>query len=265
MMELTGERMLPSLSEANTFWEHIYRYRFAAKFVRHKRVLDIACGEGYGARALTEIGATKVVAADIAPAACTLAQKHNVQVACVNAEKIPFPMHSFDAVVSFETIEHLDNPQSFLDECVRVLVPGGTLILSTPNRNVYSERGKHNPFHRHEFDMAELLELFKCRFGKVRLYSQRPRDVAWWSPRSLAADRTPWVNVRGFWRLRHLLRKHTCSHLWSDLNGSARDSVVQLIAAGDAPFSYLANSFAVRKWSDYHQEQPYYFIVVATL
>jgi SAM-dependent methyltransferase len=257
--------MMPELSEHRTFWEHIYRYRFAAKFVKNRQVLDIASGDGYGARAFVEVGAQRVIAADIAPDACNLARKYNLDVVCANAEQIPLPKRSFDVVVSFETIEHLDNPEAFLDECVRVLRVGGMLILSTPNREVYSELGKHNSFHLHEFNRTELLELLESKFRKVRLYSQCPRDVAWWSVRSLAADRTSWVNVRGFWRIRYLLRKYTCAHLWSDLSASYRNSAIQFIASKENLFSDLVNTFVVRKWSDCHHEQSYYFVIVATL
>src|SRR4051794_1612507 len=56
-MEHTGERMVPESSDSNTFWEHIDRYRFASRWVKSKRVLDIASGEGYGTRGLLEAGA----------------------------------------------------------------------------------------------------------------------------------------------------------------------------------------------------------------
>ena len=52
----TGERMVPEASESNTYWEHIYRYRFATRFAKNKRVLDVACGEGYGSAALLKPG-----------------------------------------------------------------------------------------------------------------------------------------------------------------------------------------------------------------
>jgi 2-polyprenyl-3-methyl-5-hydroxy-6-metoxy-1,4-benzoquinol methylase len=61
------ERMVPEEAHARTFWEHIGRYRFARDFVRGRRVLDIACGEGYGAAALARAGAASVIGIDVSP------------------------------------------------------------------------------------------------------------------------------------------------------------------------------------------------------
>src|SRR5579864_1905821 len=69
-LENSGERMVPEVSGGYTFWEHVYRYAFACRFVRGKRVLDIACGEGYGAAALMKAGATRVVGVDISEEVC---------------------------------------------------------------------------------------------------------------------------------------------------------------------------------------------------
>ena len=74
------------------------------------------------------------------------------------------PDRSIDVVVSFETIEHVDAPAAFLGECARVLVPEGMLIVSTPNRPVYSGEGRQNPFHRLEFDEEEFIDLLRTRF-----------------------------------------------------------------------------------------------------
>src|ERR1019366_4929606 len=130
-----------------TFWEHVYRYAFACRFVRGKRVLDIACGEGYGAAALQKAGAARVTGVDISEAACFHARsKYGIDAKLGAAEKIPLGEGSVDVVVSFETIEHIPNPDRFLDECVRVLVPGGRLIISTPNKSIYGQ-AVQNPYH----------------------------------------------------------------------------------------------------------------------
>ena len=123
--EIVSERMVPEHAPPAVFWEHVYRYRFASKFVEFKRVLDIACGEGYGAAALLKAGAASVIGIDIYPEVCEQARrKYGLDARAGRANSIPLSSSSIDVVVSFETIEHLDSPVRFLDECCRVLAPG---------------------------------------------------------------------------------------------------------------------------------------------
>src|SRR5437667_10028853 len=113
-LEDTGERMIPESTPAAPFWEHIYRYRFATRFVRGRRVLDIACGEGYGAAALARAGAARVIGIDLSEEACEHArQKYGVDARSGDAHRIPLPDRSVDVIVSFETIEHLNTPAAF--------------------------------------------------------------------------------------------------------------------------------------------------------
>src|ERR1700722_8417852 len=112
-----GERMVPESADTLTFWEHIYRYGFALHYVPGKRVLDIACGEGYGAASLQKAGAAQVIGVDVSESACSHARgKYGIDARVGSAEKIPLPDKSVDVVVSFETIEHVRDPGRFLDE-----------------------------------------------------------------------------------------------------------------------------------------------------
>ena len=159
------ERMVPEEAHARIFWEHVARYRFAKDFVRGKRVLDIACGEGYGAAALAKAGAASVVGIDVSPDVCEHARrKYGLDARTGDAQAIPLPDRSIDVVVSFETIEHVDDPAAFCAECARVLVPDGTLIVSTPNRPVYSGEGPTEPVPSVEFDEEEFVDLLRSRF-----------------------------------------------------------------------------------------------------
>jgi SAM-dependent methyltransferase len=89
----------------------------------------------------------------------------NVRFAQADCLALPFSPGCFDLVVAFEIIEHLDDPQAFLAELRRVLDPGGTLILSTPNRLYYTDdRGEINPFHRKEFSYPEFDEVLRLHF-----------------------------------------------------------------------------------------------------
>jgi SAM-dependent methyltransferase len=254
------ERMVPEEAHARTFWEHIGRYRFAKDYVRGKRVLDIACGEGYGAAALARAGASSVVGVDLSAEVCEHARrKYGLDARPGDAQAIPLPDRSVDVVVSFETIEHVERPDTFLRECARVLVPEGTLIVSTPNRPVYTGEAASNPFHRIEFDEREFLGLLGPRFRSVRLHSQFPRSAACWSYRSLSAERSPWLRIKGFWRLSSML----CPAIRSELSPETRSRAVDLILGRDTLPSSLFNPYIVRDRSERSLESPYIFIAVA--
>src|SRR5262249_38493426 len=163
--EFTGERFIPkmpapgiNLEDCQIAYEHWHRYLYAAQWVAGKTVLDIACGEGYGSYYLAEV-AKQVVGVDLDPETVRHASsrylRSNLEFRCGSVEAIPVPgAASFDAVVSFETIEHLWEGQqnTFLSEIGRLLKPEGLLMMSTPNKLAYSDRpGYKNEFHRQEF------------------------------------------------------------------------------------------------------------------
>ena len=254
------ERMIPEQAHPRTFREHVARYRFAKDFAGGRRVLDIACGEGYGAASLAKAGASSVVGVDLSPEACEQARrKYGVDARPGDAHAIPLPDRSVDLVVSFETIEHVESPGAFVLECARVLEPDGLLIVSTPNRLVYGEGDAGNPFHRTEFDEGEFLGLLRPRFLDVRLSTQFPQSAAWWSPRSLAAERSPWLRIKGFWRLSTWL----CPAIRPRLSPEDRARAVDLILEGDKLPSSAFDPYRVRPHSAGARERPYFFIAVA--
>ena len=90
---------------------------------------------------------------------------------------MPFPSTCFNVIVSFETIEHLEYPEVYLEEICRVLTPRGTLIISTPNREVTNPGGSledrpKNPFHEREFSSVEFKALLENYFNQIRYYGQ---------------------------------------------------------------------------------------------
>lgn len=263
VLDHTGERMMPEASDRFTFWEHVYRYAFACRFVVGKRVLDIACGEGYGTAALERAGAAAVLGVDVSDQACLHArQKYGLDTAVGNAEGIPLADGSMDVVVSFETIEHVRDPERFVDECVRVLAPAGILIVSTPNREVYSAVSRpKNPFHCSEMTEAEFLTLLSARFPRVRLYTQRPASAAWWSPRVLASDAI--AQVRGVARVLKWTQIAWFPRAVREPTDAERSAVVALTLSERHRLNSPLNLYALRPWSSVGRERPAYLIAVA--
>ncbi|MBS0321707.1 MAG: class I SAM-dependent methyltransferase [Proteobacteria bacterium] len=178
-LEFTGERFVPGVP-GEIELEHVHRYAFAQRLVAGRRVLDCACGEGYGSALLAKTAAS-VAGVDIdgptlAHARETYGTLAHVAFHQASAAALPFADASFDAIVSFETIEHLpaDLQPAMLAEFARVLAPGGLVILSAPNRVEYSDkRGYANEFHLHEHDRAELDALLARHFAARRFHHQR--------------------------------------------------------------------------------------------
>ncbi len=165
------------LSPNSPWWgEHRSRYRFAQPFAAGKRILEIACGTGFGCHMLAEAGARSVVGMDVtAEAVAAAAQSFgSSQVSFTQGDgtALPFGDGTFDLVTSFETIEHVPRYEVFLKELRRVTREGGQLVLSTPNVLVTS-RYPRNPFHVHEFAPDELRELLQREYRQVELRGQR--------------------------------------------------------------------------------------------
>lgn len=178
-LEFTGERFVPGIA-GEIAHEHWHRYAFARHFATGRRVLDAACGEGYGS-ALLAATAAEVVGVDIAEEAVaharsTYAGRSGLRFEQASAAALPLPDGSVDLVVSFETLEHLpreDQPR-MLAEFARVLTRDGLLLLSAPNPVEYSEaRGYRNPFHLHEPPREELAALLAAAFPAQRWFRQR--------------------------------------------------------------------------------------------
>jgi SAM-dependent methyltransferase len=176
---LTGERTLPGIEHEN-YWfrRHEVAYLVLRPFVAGARVLEAGSGEGYGAGLLAGV-AESVTALELDPtaAAHSSAAYPDVRTVRGNLCSLPFGDSSFDAIAHFQTFEHLWDQAGFVAECARVLRPGGTLLLTTPNTLTFP---KGNPFHVRELTMPELVELLEPHFTIQHRWGLRhaPRLVA---------------------------------------------------------------------------------------
>lgn len=177
-LAFTGERFVPG-ARGEIWIEHWHRYHFAARLAAGRRVVDCACGEGYGA-ALLARHARSVTGADlsaeaIAHARLTYRDVANLAFVEAPCTRLPFAEAIADLFVSFETVEHIHEQETFIEEIARVLAPDGVLLLSCPNRLEYSDRrGFANPFHLRELYREELHNLVRRRFPHMRWFGQRP-------------------------------------------------------------------------------------------
>ena len=152
---------------------HLARYEFAAKYVHGKSIADIACGTGYGCRWLIEQGkARHVLGIDNCQEAINYAsQRHalaNVKYLCSDAIATELQSDSLDCVVSFETIEHIEDDKALIDEFFRLLKPDGMLICSTPNQWPLEVA----PYHVREYDRSSFVKLLESRFNIESLFNQ---------------------------------------------------------------------------------------------
>ncbi|MBI3402914.1 MAG: methyltransferase domain-containing protein [Acidobacteria bacterium] len=182
---MTVERHEPAIDPAtrreSPWWGvHASRYLFARPFVEQRRILDVACGTGYGL-ALLAGSARAVVGADAdfdalktARSAATTMSDRSAAVVRSDACRLPFPDAAWDVVTSFETIEHLRDRAGFVREVRRVLAPEGVCVMSTPNANYTRpvDGTPRNPFHVHEYDPAEFRVELGRRFAQVELLGQ---------------------------------------------------------------------------------------------
>lgn len=177
-LAFTGERFVPG-ARGEIWVEHWHRYHFAARFAAGLRVVDAACGEGYGAALLAK-SAASVTGADIsgeaiAHARAAYAGIGNLAFVEAPCTRLPLADASADLFISFETVEHIAGQEAFLAEIARVLAPDGLLLISCPNKREYSDRRAYaNPFHVKELYREELQALLSGPFPHLRWFGQQP-------------------------------------------------------------------------------------------
>lgn len=178
-LSFTGERFVPGKVNGPIIAEHMQRYKSLAALIRGKKVLDAACGAGYGSAILAE-SAESVVGIDISKETVDYAKEQykglkNVQYIEGSIDALPFEDKTFDVIVSFETIEHVnaDLQEKFLREIKRCLKFDGVLVMSSPDKKTYSDdKNYRNIFHVHEFYADEFEIFLKQAFKNVSFYRQ---------------------------------------------------------------------------------------------
>jgi SAM-dependent methyltransferase len=211
--------------------EHYARYWWAAQAVAGREVLDAACGAAYGSAILAGAGASRVVGVDLDPEALAgRATPERVELVVGDVRKLPLEDDTFDVVVCFETIEHIEDGDAALREFRRVLRPDGVLLLSSPNRGVYPTGNEH---HEHEYTADELAAATGALFANVA----RWRQHAWIASTVDAMDgETPEIRRR------------------SEI--APGEEIFTLVAASDGPLPELAglavvgDAFEVRWWEE---------------
>lgn len=168
----SGERILPTKLFNVTYQQSLVAYEFAAKHAEGKTVLDVASGEGYGTFVLGKT-ASRVVGLDFNRAAIIEAQKNygSETVSFVQGDLLNAPTvlqgELFDVVCCFQTIEHVQNHDDFLASLSAVTKPGGLILVSTPNTNMFHS---FNPYHTHEVTYKEMSDLFARHFKEFTIY-----------------------------------------------------------------------------------------------
>ncbi|MBN1165159.1 MAG: class I SAM-dependent methyltransferase [Candidatus Krumholzibacteriota bacterium] len=179
----TGERLIPEKCgteiEYLLYLRHLFAYRFVREQVRpDTRVLEVGCGEGYGTSYLSP-AVEKIIGLDVDENTVAYAGERYGSENCVfesyDGKRIPYGDGTFDYVVSFQVIEHVENVPGYLEEIFRVLKEGGTFFLTTPNRTYRLRPGQKpwNKFHRREYYPRDLERVLRKVFREAEVWGIR--------------------------------------------------------------------------------------------
>ena len=174
-LKWTGERFLPWMKVGEIHYEHLHRYYFAKRFVKHKEVLDLGCGEGYGCSILLQ-DANSVTGIDKDEETIHHAKKKyaqdNIEFLTGSITQIPIEGEAiFDVITCFEVLEHIEDQEKLLKEVKRLLKPSGIFIVSTPNKTAFTDE-ERSPFHKKELELSEFKKLLQTEFKETEFFYQ---------------------------------------------------------------------------------------------
>lgn len=185
----TGERVIEDAYKASAasyliYLFHLATYDFCVPYVRQKRVLDFGCGSGYGTHLMAE-HCQSIVGVDIAADAINFATQHYTgdnleyrQIRNIETTPLPFDDGSFDTVISFQVMEHIEQVDKYLDEIHRVVREDGVVIIATPDRStrLFSGQRPWNEYHVVEYGTEDFRARLTNKFSDIELYGMSARD-----------------------------------------------------------------------------------------
>ena len=204
-MNFTGERLVPDMPIlTNMIVEELGRLNFAKHYFQRVPALDFGCGTGYAANFMFEQGAATVVGIDISSEAISFAQKRYscdklsyARMSCLN---VALASGTFGFICSLDVIEHFEETDTncFISEIVRLLLPGGWCLITTPNKVCSSPNSKTPSweYHRKEFFYDEFRAVLQNHFKTVEIYGGR---VPVYEDRLIRkVTRSPLSNIKHF-------------------------------------------------------------------
>lgn len=186
---LVDDRNFKTLEEYVLHLMHLKSYKEACEYCRDKDVLDWGCNIGYGMEILAET-ASSVSGLDLSERACIAARQRlgskALQIQWYDGTQCDFSDQSFDVVTSFQVLEHISDYNSYFNEIIRVLRPGGLALFTTPNALLRLNPGMKpwNEFHIHEFAPSELMDFLNHRFSSVTIRGLFGTDELYWIERN---------------------------------------------------------------------------------
>jgi 2-polyprenyl-3-methyl-5-hydroxy-6-metoxy-1,4-benzoquinol methylase len=238
-----NERVIPGVSSNFMYKEALSRYEFAVeKIKRDSIVLDLGCGTGYGTQYLAKY-VKKITGIDVDREAIKFARKNyphkNLEYKVADISSLN-GTGKYDVIVSFEVIEHLKNPKSFISKAHKMLKKGGTLIISTPNAEVVSPKGGvASPYHEKEFDYMELKSMLREKFTNVEIFGQNKSKKAKesWKDFLKSQEKREELVKSDLFSLRKIIPKNVKEFLWKYVGNIFGRKTQENVETSDFPIS----------------------------